>query len=285
MYMTAIPSEPTQNDLLWSPTSVGPARWLASPEHDSIIDVARNVFRCPSAMILLEELDGADGPGDAAAWSSPFGLSFAQYTIRNDGPFVVQDALSDARFARNVMVRAYPHIRFFAGVPIVLSQRVPVGALWVADYVVRPAPAATELMALTSLAAVVADYIEKAMVQLSRPAQAAQFDLLASRSLSAVLTIRADGRLASANRAAERLLRMPSDAIVGTAADDIIIGWRLLASDYADATTTDASQTALRTILVEVITADEAIVPALASLSCWLEGGVPTYRLILEELP
>ena len=93
-------------------------------------------------------------------------------------------------------------------------------------------------------------------------------------------------RVVGSNIAAQRLLRMRADMLIGSAADDFVDGWRLLAEDYASASpTVEPATCPLRTILVEVVTADGSLVPALASLSCWVAAGTPTYKLVLEELP
>ena len=49
---------------------------------------------------------------------------------------VVRDAGDDPRFAAQALVVGEPHIRFFAGAPLLDSEGEVLGALWVAD----PAP-------------------------------------------------------------------------------------------------------------------------------------------------
>lgn len=49
----------------------------------------------------------------------------------------VVDARADARFAANPLVTGEPHVRFYAGTPILDDEGVPVGTVCVVDTVPR----------------------------------------------------------------------------------------------------------------------------------------------------
>src|SRR5215813_6504531 len=64
---------------------------------------------------------------------TPRDLSFCGHCINHRHPLVVEDTHKDPRFADNPLVTGDPHIRFYAGVPLLVDEGSSVGALSVAD--------------------------------------------------------------------------------------------------------------------------------------------------------
>lgn len=58
--------------------------------------------------------------------------SFCQYTILDDQPMIIQNAKEDDRFKDSPFVKSDPHIRFYAGIPLI-SNGQNIGAICVID--------------------------------------------------------------------------------------------------------------------------------------------------------
>jgi formate hydrogenlyase transcriptional activator len=64
-------------------------------------------------------------------------VSFCDVAIRYPNLFVVPDALADPRFSTNPLVIGDPHIRFYAGAPLITAQGRALGTVCVLDRVPR----------------------------------------------------------------------------------------------------------------------------------------------------
>ena len=109
-----------------------------SPERDfdNITKLIAKICGTPIATITLvdknrEWLKSAVG---LEARENDRNISFCAQTIFSDGIFIISDALKDSNFSKNPMVIGYPHIRFYAGVPLVSPRGHVLGTLAIKDY-------------------------------------------------------------------------------------------------------------------------------------------------------
>jgi PAS domain S-box-containing protein len=129
------------------------------------------------------------------AWQAPRNHSFCMHAMEQTAPLVVTDAWRDPRFADAPFVTGAPHMRFYAGVPLITPDGYAIGTFCVMD----PSPSEISDGQLDMLKAL-ANQISK-LLELRRQ----KFELeqtLRERERSALEFRRFEARLADAQRAA-----------------------------------------------------------------------------------
>ncbi len=146
---------------------------LPEPQFDDIAFLASYICGAPIALVSLVDEDRqwfkAKVGIDVAETSRD--VAFCAHAILHPSDlFVVPDALADRRFATNPLVREEPHIRFYAGAPLVSPEGMPLGTLCVFDHVPRMLSEA-QTRALGALAREVVIHLElrRALAALGAP--------------------------------------------------------------------------------------------------------------------
>ncbi len=103
----------------------------------SIVEAERQTFLSRTGLDLTE---------------TPREMSFCAYAMREDDIMVIPDATQDPRFADNPLVIDGLGIRFYAGVPLVRDDGIPLGSLCVIDTVPRAGLTALQRQGLKVLA-------------------------------------------------------------------------------------------------------------------------------------
>ncbi|WP_137174562.1 GAF domain-containing protein [Massilia sp. HP4] len=129
---------------------------------DRLTWLASHVTDCPMALLTL--LSGRrqwfKSRLGMTQRETPREVAFCSHTIMQDGAFVVEDADADPRFAANPLVTGEPHIRFYAGYPVLDANDMALGSLCVLDREPRRLRE-RELRALRELAAIASDEIKR----------------------------------------------------------------------------------------------------------------------------
>lgn len=107
----------------------------AEQAFDDFAFLASTICQTPTAMMTLVDTDrqwfkarhGFD------ATETPREQAFCAHTILGTEVMVVEDATRDARFEDNPLVTADPHVRFYAGAPLIDAEGHGLGSICVLD--------------------------------------------------------------------------------------------------------------------------------------------------------
>ena len=131
------------------------------PRFDRLTALTSRTLDVPIALISLidEDRQWFKSHHGIDATEAPRDMAICAHAILGPDPLQVTDALQDDRFADNPMVANSPHLRFYAGAPLVLADGTRAGTLCVLDH--RPrALDPGQLAELTRLAALVCAELE-----------------------------------------------------------------------------------------------------------------------------
>lgn len=136
---------------------------------DRITAMAADLFDVPIALISLIDEDrqwfksciGID------IRETPLNISICRHALDSDDVMVLLDAGKDPRFVDNPFVTGDPHIRFYAGAPLIIDKGLRIGTL----SIMGPRPwesfAARDSKLLAQLAAMVVDELKLRKLQIS----------------------------------------------------------------------------------------------------------------------
>ena len=104
--------------------------------YDDITALAAHICKVPVAMISLvdEVRQWFKSRLGVEQQQTPRAVAFCAHAILQNGPFIVTDAAKDRRFAGSALVTGEPHIRFYAGIPLINPEGLALGTLCVVDH-------------------------------------------------------------------------------------------------------------------------------------------------------
>ncbi|MCE4223282.1 response regulator [Methylobacterium sp. C25] len=111
----------------------------SEPHFDAVCRTAAALFGAPIALVSLIDADRlwVKARCGVNVESAPRRDAFCSRTILSDDVHVVEDAHQDGCFAGSSFVTGEPHVRFYAGAPLILQKDLRVGSLCLVDTVPR----------------------------------------------------------------------------------------------------------------------------------------------------
>lgn len=107
----------------------------AEDAFDQLTNLAANICGTPMSLVSLIDVDRQwfKSRVGVKLEETPRNVAFCDETIKQPKPMIIPDALDDDRFKSNPLVLEDPNIRFYAGVPITVSNGETLGTLCVLD--------------------------------------------------------------------------------------------------------------------------------------------------------
>lgn len=255
---------------------------------DQIVQLAADIFDVPIALVSLVDRDRQYFKAKVGLDACQTGrdVSFCDHAIRQDVPLVVLDATRDPRFCNNSLVTAEPHIRFYAGAPLIAKNGHRLGTLCIIDQQPRTAFSDKQRGMLRDLAAMVMQVMELRRAKLEAKERRDQLLNIAASAPDAIITANANNVIGFWNAGAEAIFGFSAAEAIGQPLT-IIMPPSMRVAHSAGLTRVAAGgvpRLINRTVDLVARHKGGREFPIELSLSRWSEHGEPQFGAIIRDV-
>ncbi|MBK5017109.1 EAL domain-containing protein [Pantoea sp. S62] len=261
---------------------------LAENALDRLTTLAARLFRVPTAFVSLID-------DQRQLFTSRYGLniagtarrvSFCDHTLAQGTFLCVPDTLDDPRFRNNPLVQGYPHLRFYAGIPLATPDGHLIGTVCLADTLPRPPLTDADRQHLADIAALVMDRMEVHRLDQLRHASQQRLESISATSPDAIICTDLRLGITFWNPAATGMFgygpqEMTGRYVAGLIADRCQTDYR---NELDRLSGDEAAVSQPRTIQTWGLRRDGREFPAEVSFSGWHEGGTRLVGLIIRDV-
>jgi PAS domain S-box-containing protein len=179
----------------------------AEREFDDLAALAAAVCGTPIALVTFVTSDRQwfKARVGCRLAETPLDVSFCAVAITQSDVLIVGDTLQDSRFHSNPLVTGEPHVRFYAGAPLVTSAGHALGTVCVLDRVARELTA-SQVDALRAIARQVVSQLELRRAHEAMRVSEEFTRRILDSSMDCIKVLDLDGRLLSMNEGGMRAL-------------------------------------------------------------------------------
>jgi two-component system, NtrC family, sensor kinase len=108
-------------------------------DFDELTKLAAQICQTPVALITFvdDNRQWFKSKVGASVTEAPIDSGFCPFVVQNSDELIIPDTLTDKKFAKNPVVVFPPHVRFYAGIPLMVKEGYTLGTLCVLDFVPR----------------------------------------------------------------------------------------------------------------------------------------------------
>lgn len=145
---------------------------------------------------------------------TPREISFCGHAIMGDDIFIVEDSNIDERFCDNPLAVGEPHVRFYAGAPLITPDGFRVGTLCVIDSE-KKVLNENQKLALKSLSKLVVNYFELNRLHREIDLKNDQFSQILNNMMDGIVVQNSEGKIVEFNKMALEILGISDGQLLG----------------------------------------------------------------------